>query len=48
VLYEVRPDIEQVRGDDEKVREALFEALEEAWSRLSEVLLATLIESWTG
>jgi len=45
MVYEVRPDIEQVRGDDEKVRTALFETLEEAWPRLSEELLATLIGS---
>jgi len=45
MVYEVRPDIEQVCGDDEKVREALFEASEEAWPRLSEELLATLIGS---
>jgi len=45
MVYEVRPDIEEVHGDDEKVRKALFEALEEAWPRLSEELLAMLIGS---
>jgi len=45
MVYEVRPDIEQVRGNDEKVQKALFEALEEAWPRLSDELLTTLIKS---
>ncbi len=45
MVYEVRPDIEQVRGNDEKIWKALFEALEEAWPRLSDELLTTLIKS---
>jgi len=45
LVYEVRPDIEEVRGSDEKVRKALFEALEEAWPRLDEELLTALIGS---
>ena len=44
-VYEVRPDIESVPGGDEKVREVLSEALEEAWARLDRELMDTLIRS---
>ncbi len=44
-VYEVRPDIESVPGGDNKVREVLFEALEEAWTRLDRGLMDTLIRS---
>ena len=30
-VYDVRPDIEEVGGDVERVREALYEALEWVW-----------------
>ena len=41
----MRPDIEQVRGNDEKVREALFEALEEAWTMIDQGYMTDLIRS---
>ena len=45
MVYEVCPDIEQVCGNNEKVRKVLFEALKEAWPRLSDELLTMLIKS---
>lgn len=45
LVYEVRPDIEDVPGGDEKVQEALFAALEEAWQRVDRGLMDTLIGS---
>lgn len=45
LVYNVRPDIEQVRGDAERVREALYEALERAWTMIPEELLLDLVRS---
>ena len=45
LFYEVRPDIEEVLGNDEKVREVLFEALGEAWTMIDENYMTDLIRS---
>ena len=44
-MYEVNPNIETVGGDDEKVRTVLFNALEEAWTRIDDQLMEDLIRS---
>ena len=45
MIYKVCSDIEQVHDDNKKVWKVLFDVLKEVWSRLSEELLSTLIES---
>ena len=45
LVYRVRPDIDDVTGGDEKVREALWEALEEAWELIDHELMKGLIDS---
>ena len=35
-VYKVHPDIEQVGGDADKVRDALWDALEKAWYLIEE------------
>ena len=45
LVYEVRPDIEQVKGSDDNIRKALFEALELAWEHIDDELLTTLADS---
>jgi len=45
LVYEVRPDIEQVRGGDEEVQRIMGEALERAWVLLLEELLVSLVGS---
>ncbi len=45
LVYEVRPDIEQVGGDAEKVREALYEALERAWVLIEHKIMEDLVRS---
>jgi len=34
LVYEVNPDIDNISGGDDKVREALAQALQEAWERI--------------
>ena len=45
LVYQVNPDIEKVSGNADTVREALFEALERAWTIIPEDLLLDLIRS---
>ena len=40
--YQVNPDIEQVGGSADTVREALYEALERAWTMIPQSLLLGL------
>jgi hypothetical protein len=44
VVYEMRPDIEQVIGD-EVLREALGDALEKAWQRILHDLIDSCLKS---
>ncbi len=41
----MRPDIEQVGGDTEKVREALYKALERAWVLIEPKIIKDLVRS---
>ena len=41
----MRPDINEVTGGDDKIREELWTALEEAWTLIDEDLMRGLIES---
>ena len=45
LVYQVNPDIEKVGRNADTVREALFEALERAWTMIPEDLLLDLIRS---
>ena len=45
LVYQVNPDIEKVGGNVDTVREALFEALERAWTMIPEDLMLDLIRS---
>jgi hypothetical protein len=45
LVYEIRPDIERVKGGEDAIRLALWEALEEAWERIPEERLLGLINS---
>ena len=45
LVYEVRPDIDEVGGSEDIIRDALFEALEEAWTRIDGQLMEDLIRS---
>ena len=45
LVYQVRPDIEEVGGSDEKIRKALFDALEEAWPMIDDEYMQELIRS---
>ena len=44
-VYKINPDIENVTGGDEKVRETLFDALSKAWEQLDEYYLHDLVWS---
>ena len=44
-MYEIRPDIEHVTEDDDKIRETLADALKKAWTRIDEDLMKNLIRS---
>ena len=41
----MRPDIEEVGGDAEKVQEVLYEALEQAWVRIEGNIMEDLVRS---
>ncbi len=41
----MHPDIDKVGGNDEKVREVLFEALEKAWTMIDEDYMTDLVRS---
>ena len=45
LVYTVRPDIEEVGGDAEHVREELYEALEKAWTLIDPKLMEDLVRS---
>lgn len=45
LVYEVRPDIEQVGGDADSVQDALWDALERVWHLVDEDLLEKLVDS---
>ena len=45
LVYQVNPDIDSVTGSDDKVREVLCKALEEAWALIDEEMLRSLIVS---
>ena len=45
LVYRVRPDIDDVTDGDEKVREALWKTLEEAWELIDHELMRGLIVS---
>ena len=45
LVYRVRPDIDDVTGGDDKAREELWKALEEAWTLINEETMRGLIES---
>ena len=44
-VYKINPDIENVRGGDDAVRKALFEALFKAWESLEDDYLHDLVWS---
>ena len=44
-VYKINPDIEKVGGNDDKVREALFDALFKAWEDIDEYYLHDLVWS---
>ena len=44
-VYKINPDMENVRGGDDAVREALFEALFKAWESLEDDYLHDLVWS---
>ena len=43
LIYQVRPDIDSVTGSDNTVREALWKALEEAWTLIDNEIMKKLI-----
>ena len=45
LVYKFNPDIERVEGNDEKIRETLFEALFKAWQSIDEYYLHDLVWS---
>ena len=45
LVYQVNPDIEKVGGSADTVREALFKALERAWTMIPEDLMLDLLRS---
>ena len=45
LVYEVRPDIKEVGGDVEHVREVLYDALEQAWVRIESKIIEDLVRS---
>ena len=45
LIYQVRPDIEQVDENDDKVREELLRALQEAWPMVAREYMDSLIMS---
>ena len=45
LVYQVNPDIDSVTGSDDKVREVLWKALEEAWTLIDVDMMKGLIES---
>ena len=45
LVYKIRPDIERVKGGEDAIRLALWEALEEAWEKILEKRLLGLINS---
>jgi transposase len=47
LIYQVDPDIDNVRGDDDKVRKALFKALFKAWELIDKDILYNCIDSMT-
>ena len=47
-VYDVCSDIEKAGGDDEKIRETLFEALFKAWEQLDACYLHDLVYEKEG
>ena len=45
LVYQVNPEIEQVQGDADTVRDVLWDALEQAWHLIEENILDDLVES---
>ena len=45
LVYQVNPQIEQVKGDIDTVRDALWDALEQAWHLIEEDILDQLVDS---
>ena len=45
LVYQVNPQIEQVKGDADTVRDALWDALEKAWHLIDENILDDLVGS---
>ena len=45
LVYSVRPDIEQVSGSAETVREMLYEALKRAWTMIEPEIMDGLVRS---
>ena len=45
LVYQVNPHIENVKGDEDVIREALFKTLFEAWQLIDESILKELIDS---
>ena len=45
LVYKVGPDIDEVTGGDDKVKEELWKALEEAWTLIDAEMVKGLMES---
>ena len=45
LVYQVNPQIEQVMGDADTVRDVLWDALEQAWQLIDESILDDLVRS---
>ena len=45
LVYQVNPEIDSVTGGDDRVREVLWKALEEAWALVDEEMLKSLVHS---
>ena len=45
MVYKINPNIEKVGGDNEKVKETLFDALQKAWGQIDEYYLHDLVWS---